>query len=197
MSTAVLERIKGKFGGDVLETHSHFGDDTALVAPESWLAVFTFLRHDPECAFEMLTDLTAVDYPGREVRLEVVVHLQSLSLGHRVRIKARVGNAECEGAALDSIVGLWAAANWLERECFDMFGVNFRAHGDLRRILLYPEFVGHPLRKDYPAERAQPLIAYRTSEEAGLSVEKQAPFGPDEGMSFSRNDWSKAPEGAN
>jgi NADH-quinone oxidoreductase subunit C len=77
----------------------------------------------------------------------------------------------------------------LEREVWDMMGVTFRGHPDLRRILMYPEFVGHPLRKDYPAQKTQPLIPYRTEEEAGLPLEKMAPFRDDEGMPFGRKTW--------
>ena len=197
MSAAVVQLLKQKFGADVLQTHAQFGDDTVVVAPGAWLPVMTFLKNDAACAFEMLSDLTAVDYPDRTPRLEIVAHLYSLTKGHRVRVKARVGDDECEGAEIASVTTLWSTANWLERECFDMFGVTFSGHGDLRRILMYPEFVGHPLRKDYPAEKAQPLVAYRTSEEAGVDVEKQAPFGPHEGMSFARNDWTKRAEDAN
>jgi NADH-quinone oxidoreductase subunit C len=197
VSAAVIQLLQQKFGASVLETHAQFGDDTAVVAPSAWLEVMTFLKNDPACSFEMLTDLTAVDYPERLPRFEVVAHLYSLTKGHRVRVKARVGDEEGDGAEVGSLTTLWTTANWLERECFDMFGVNFSGHGDLRRILMYPEFHGHPLRKDYPAEKAQPLVAYRTSEEAGVDVEKQAPFGAQEGMSFARNDWTKRAEDAN
>jgi len=130
----------------------------------------------------MLTDLTAVDFPDREPRFEVVSHLYSLSKGHRLRLKARVGDEDGEVVELDTLTELWASANWMERECFDMFGVRFLGHPDLRRILLYPEFEGYPLRKDYPADRIQPLIPYRDVP----NTEKIAPFGPDEGMSFGR-----------
>jgi NADH-quinone oxidoreductase subunit C len=130
----------------------------------------------------MLVDLTCVDYPDREPRFEVVVHLYSLSKGYRLRLKTRVGDAEGESAEVDSLTDLWASANWSEREAFDMFGVVFKGHPDLRRILLYPEFEGYPLRKDYPAERIQPLVPYRDVP----NTEKLAPFGRDEGMPFGR-----------
>jgi NADH-quinone oxidoreductase subunit C len=106
----------------------------------------------------MLVDLTAVDYLGEKPRFELVYHLLSLEHNHRVRIKARVDEASPE---IDTTVPLWAAANWMEREVWDMYGIRFRGHPDLRRILLYEEFEGHPLRKDYPKEKRQPLIGPR------------------------------------
>lgn len=186
MSKAVLEKLQAKFGAAVLETSSHLGDDTAVVDAESWKTVCEFLKRDPACDFDLFVDLTAVDYPEREPRLEIVLHLYSVGRRHRVRLKARVGDADLERAEIDSVTSVWAGASWFERETFDMFGVTFRGHPDLRRILLYPEFVGHPLRKDYDAAKTQPLVAYRTSEEAGLTVEKVPPFGADEGMPFGR-----------
>ncbi len=115
-----------------------------------------------------------------------MAHLFSLAKGHRLRLKARVGGPEGEDAEIDSLTELWASANWFERECWDMFGVRFRGHPDLRRILLYPEFEGHPLRKDYPADRIQPLVPYREVP----NIDKLAPFGPDEGMSFGRQTFA-------
>jgi hypothetical protein len=102
-------------------------------------------------------------------------------LGHRIRLKARVGKAT-GSASIATLTDLWGSANWMERECFDMFGVVFSGHPDLRRILLYPEFEGHPLRKDYPADRIQPLLPYRDVP----NIEKVAPFTTHEGMSFGR-----------
>ncbi len=87
---------------------------------------------------------------------------------------------------IDSIADIWPGANWFEREAFDLVGITFKGHPDLRRILMYPEFEGHPLLKDYPANKTQPLVPYRTEDEAGLPIEKQPPFGPDEGMPFGR-----------
>jgi len=194
VSHLALDRLKAKFGDAILETHSDFGDDTAVVRPSEWKAICQFLREDPSLSFEMLTDLCGVDYPDRVPRMEVVAHLYSLTRKHRIRVKTRIGDSELNTVELDSVTSIWKTANWLERETYDMSGVMFRGHPDLRRLLMYPEFVGHPLRKDYPADKTQPLIEYRTEEEAGLSLEKQAPFGPDEGMSFGRHSFTRSEE---
>lgn len=189
MSKLVLEKLQEKFGAAIVETHSEFGDDTALVVPDKWKAIALHARTDPALDFDMLVDLCGVDYPERGAsgaRIEVVLHLYSLGKRHRVRLKTRVGNDELEGAELESLTSIWAGANWFEREVFDMIGVTFRGHPDMRRILMYPEFVGHPLLKDYPANKTQPLVEYRSESEAGVPLEKLAPFREDEGMSFGR-----------
>jgi NADH-quinone oxidoreductase subunit C len=182
MAKALIDLVKKNLPDAVLESHSLSGDDTIVVDARQWKAVHRFLRDAPQAAMDMLTDLTAVDYPDREPRFEVVSHLYSLTRGHRLRLKARVGDAAGEVVEIETLTDLWASANWLERECWDMFGVGFLGHPDLRRILLYPEFEGHPLRKDYPADRIQPLVPYRDVP----NIEKLAPFGRDEGMSFGR-----------
>ena len=189
MSVRVLEALKAKFGDAVLETHSQFGDDTAVVRPDKWKEVCRFLRDDPSMAFDMSVDLCGVDYPEREPRFEVVLHLYSIANRHRLRLKARVGDAEGDGAEIDTVADVWIGVNWYERETYDLMGISFKGHPDLRRILMYPEFEGHPLRKDYPANKTQPLVPYRTEEEAGVTLEKQAPFGADEGMPFGRRAW--------
>lgn len=194
MSQAVLDKLRARFGAAILETHSDYGDDTAVIDPAQWRAVARFLHEDPACDFDLPVDLCGVDFPNREPRMEVVLHLYSTGRKHRVRIKARVGDADMDGAELDSLVAIWPGMNWLERETFDMSGVRFKGHPDLRRILMYPEFEGHPLQKTYPAQRTQPLVEYRTEEEAGLPLDKQAPFGPDEGMPFGRRALPSAEE---
>jgi NADH-quinone oxidoreductase subunit C len=186
MSKKVLDRIKAKFGDRILATSSALGDDEAIVDPKDWLEVARFLRDDPECRMDHFIDLTAVDYPLREPelpRFDVLLLLRSMQYRHRVRLKTRVG----EGQSVPSVTSLWPGANWAERECWDMFGVVFEGHPDLRRILLYEEFVGHPLRKDYPIGKAQPLVPYRRVE----GIDKLPPFGPDEGQPWSRIDWQE------
>jgi NADH-quinone oxidoreductase subunit C len=197
VSEAVLNKLRAKFGDAILETHSQHGDDTAVIASERWREVCAFCRNDPSMSFDMLTDLCGVDYPERAPRVEVVVHLYSMQKKHRVRLKTRVGRTvdeELVDCQVDSVVSVWSGANWFERETFDMYGVTFKGHPDLRRILMYPEFEGHPLLKDYPAEKTQPLIPYRDKDEDGKPLEKQAPFGPDEGMSFGRKYYSGSGE---
>ena len=116
------------------------------------------LRDHAETRFEMLSDLTAVDYLGRTPRFEVVYELYSLSLNHRLRMKVPVPE---DDPVVPTASGVWKSANWAEREAWDMFGIRFAGHPDLRRILMYPEFEGHPLRKDYPVHRRQPLVPER------------------------------------
>ena len=186
MSQLVLDMLKERFGAAILETHSNFGDDTAVVDAAQWKAVGKFLREDPALDFDLPVDLCGVDYPNRLPRMEVVMHLYSIPRRHRVRVKARVGDEDMDGAELDSLVSIWPGMNWLEREVFDMSGVRFRGHPDLRRILMYPEFEGHPLQRTYPADRTQPLVPYRTEGEAGMPLNKLEPFGHDEGMPFGR-----------
>jgi NADH-quinone oxidoreductase subunit C len=160
---AILARLQERFGAAVLETHDHRGDHTAVVDRAGSLEVLRFCRDDPGLRFDMLMDLTAVDwlrYPGREegARFEVVYHLYSVAENHRVRVKVPVDE---DAPVVASATGLWASANWFEREVWDMFGIRFEGHPDLRRLLMYEEFVGHPLRKDYVINRRQPLIGPR------------------------------------
>ena len=125
---------------------AHRDQVTLRIVRDHWLRAAQFLRDDPACSFEYFVDLTAADYPARPERFDVVLHIYSLTHGHLLRVKTSVA----EGAAVDTLVGVWKAANWFERETYDMFGVDFAGHPDLRRILLPQDWVGYPLRKDYP-----------------------------------------------
>lgn len=157
MSEAVLKRLIGKFGDAVLESHSAHGDETALVLPEKVLEMALWLRDDPANAFDFMRDVTAVDYLGysqpKRARFEVVYHLYSLTKKHALRLKVPLDG---EAPTMPSLVSVWAACNWGEREVWDMYGVRFSGHPDLRRVLLYEEFEGFPLRKDYDKRRSQP-----------------------------------------
>ena len=156
----ILRRLRGRLGAAIVDTHEQHGDATAVVDRNALLDALRFCRDEPALSFDVLMDLTAADYlryPGREdrPRFEVVYHLYSLPHNHRVRLKIRVDE---DDPVVPSAVPLWPIADWLEREVWDMFGVRFEGHPDLRRLLMYEEFVGHPLRKDYPINRRQPLI---------------------------------------
>jgi len=150
-----LQLLAGRFPDDVRETRVVHGDALAVISPEALRKVMEFLKSDPRLQYDVLVDITAVDYLGQDPRFEVVYHLLSLSRHDRLRIKVGVRS---EKPSVESMTALWGNANWLEREVWDMFGIEFEGHPDLRRILLYPEFQGHPLRKDYPIRRRQPLI---------------------------------------
>jgi NADH-quinone oxidoreductase subunit C len=150
-----IKKLTARFPESIIETHAFRGDDTAVVRKEELLEICKFLRDDKELLYSFMMDLTAVDYLGKEPRFEVVYHLYSLTFNRRIRIKTKVSESEC---SVDSIVPIWVCANWFEREVYDLYGIIFKGHPELRRILLYEGFEGHPLRKDYPIKKRQPLI---------------------------------------
>ena len=156
--TTVLAKVEAAFSGKIVESYALHGDETIVIGRDDALALFTALKNDPEVSFELLSDLTAVDFLGKEPRFEVVYHLKSLTLGPRLRVKIRITE---EDPVVPSLSSLWKGANWLEREAWDMFGIRFSGHPDLRRILMYEEFRGYPLRKDYPVDKRQPLVEER------------------------------------
>jgi len=184
----LVQAIKHRFPNAVRAAHTYRGDATVIIDRSHLLEVAQALRDDPSFQMNFLMDLTAVDFsafgtsrspaffahsgvavkpspeipdedpwPGRPgpERFVVVYHFFSLPHKHRLRLQVPVDEAEAD---VDSLTPLWASANWLEREAWDMFGVTFRGHPDLRRLLMYKEFKGHPLRKDYPVNKRQPLI---------------------------------------
>jgi NADH-quinone oxidoreductase subunit C len=184
----LIQAVRDRFPSAVTASHSFRGDATAIVAAPNLLDIARSLRDDAAFRMNLLIDLTAVDYsafgartsrgffsssgvpvrpssgipthdawpgPPADARFAVVYHFYSLSLGHRLRVEVPLHGDDPE---VDSVTSLWAGADWLEREVWDMFGIRFRGHPGLKRILMYDEFVGHPLRKDYPVDRRQPLI---------------------------------------
>ena len=154
--TKFIDLIKSKYADLVLDSHNFRGDQTVTIDKGSIHAVSQFLRDDPELSFDFLMDITAVDYiDKKEKRFEVVYHFYSLKNNNRVRVKAPVDEESCE---IDTITDLWKTTDWYEREIWDMYGINFKGHPNMKRLLLYEEFKGHPLRKDYPINKRQPLI---------------------------------------
>ncbi|MFN8545146.1 MAG: NADH-quinone oxidoreductase subunit C [Candidatus Binatia bacterium] len=134
------------------------GQAVVVVAREQAAEALRVLRADRTLDLDQLSDVTCVDYLGRTPRFEVVYQLRSLAKTHRLRVKVPV---PAEDPTVPSAVPLWPSANWAEREVWDLFGIRFTGHPDLRRILMYESFEGHPLRKDYPVNRRQPLVPER------------------------------------
>ena len=151
----ILERIQEQLPGAVTDHHDFRGDVTVVVAKEHYVAVVEVAFKD---GFQQLVDLTAVDWPqrdlnGRLVRFDVVVHLLNLMSQERLRLKVRLA----EGESIPSLTGHFHSADWAEREVFDLFGISFDGHPDLRRLLTWEDFPGHALRKDFPLDGGDPF----------------------------------------
>jgi len=154
----VVEFIKAEYGQYVISHHRFRGDRTVVIKREGLLEIVRRLKEDDRWNFLMLTDETAVDYLGKEPRFEVVYHLTNIDKNWRIRLKVPLAEKE---AVVDSLTPLFEAANWFEREIMEFFGLDFKGHPDKRKLFLYNEFKGYPLRKDYPYNKRQPLIEYR------------------------------------
>ena len=154
----LLAKLEAAFPGKITESDTLHGIETCVVHRDDAPAVFIALHDNPEFAFNLLSDLTAVDFLGREPRFEIVYQLYSTAVNHRLQVKIRVPEDDAWAHTVSSV---WKSGNWLEREVWDMFGIKFAGHPDLRRILMYEEFRGHPLRKDYPVAKRQPLVEER------------------------------------
>ncbi len=139
-------RLASEAGSEILSQDVDFGEWNVYVAAENLLKVLRFLRDDNQLQFINIIDICGVDYPGDEQRFEVVYHLLSPRQNQRVRLKVRTA----EGVAIPSATPVFPGADWFEREAYDMYGILFSAHPDLRRILTDYGFDGHPLRKDFP-----------------------------------------------
>jgi NADH-quinone oxidoreductase subunit C len=146
--------LQGAMPGSMLSVSYYAGDWTVIVDRAAILDVARHLRTASDAAFDICSDVTATDWPPRPERFDVVYCLYSTAHRCRLRVKARVA----DGEAIDSVTPVWPAANWLEREVFDMFGIRFSGHPNLRRILMPDEWQGHPQRKDYPLEGPGELL---------------------------------------
>src|SRR5712691_3851954 len=144
-----VKKLKSRFDGVVIEAVEFLGQVSIRIEPPRIVEVFYFLKRDGETPFNYLSDLTCVHFPLRaETPFEIVYNLYSIPANERVRLKVSIN----ELAGVESVTSVWPAANWMEREVYDLFGVTFRNHPDLRRLLLPPDWEGYPLRKDYPLE---------------------------------------------
>ncbi|MFA5182165.1 MAG: NADH-quinone oxidoreductase subunit C [Syntrophales bacterium] len=144
-----FDLIKDKFDVGIIGVTTAHDEITVTVAREILIPLLRFLKEEEEFACDFLTDLCGVDYLPQSPRFQVVYHLYSLKHKHRLRVKVAI---EERDPVVDSCLSLWAGADWLERECFDLFGIIFNGHPNLQRILLPTDFAGHPLRKDFPLE---------------------------------------------
>lgn len=148
MHHPLVERLLTRFNGAVIEAVEFLGQLSVRIDSPRIVDVCEFLKSDPNTAFNYLSDVTCVHLPDRhEAPFEVVYNLYSISRNERVRL-----NVAASEGGVETVTGVWPAANWMEREVYDLFGVNFRNHPDLRRLLLPPDWEGYPLRKDYPLE---------------------------------------------
>ncbi len=145
---AFLTALEAALPGRIEQLSYWVGDWTVIIAAGALPEVAAFLKDSDEGSFDYCADLTATDWPPREKRFDVVYCLYSTRRRQRVRVKVRAAGGE----PVPSVTGVWPAANWLEREVWDMFGIDFTGHPDLRRILMPQEWQGHPQRKDYPLE---------------------------------------------
>ncbi|MBW7056608.1 NADH-quinone oxidoreductase subunit C [Paracoccus bogoriensis] len=142
----LAEHIKLRRPDQVIDAGTAHGELTVTATAAGILDLIEFLRGDSACRFSTLVDITAVDYPARPQRFDVVYHLLSMYQNQRIRVKVAIREDEM----MPSLTGIFPAANWFEREVFDMFGILFTGHPDMRRILTDYGFTGHPLRKDFP-----------------------------------------------
>lgn len=144
----IAEKIKEKFPEETLDIREFRGQVSITLKKDRVREICRYLHDDPDLSFDYLVDVCGVDYLGKkEVRFEVVYHLYSMKHRHALRIKAEVQEGN---PSIDSVMPVWVGANWHERECYDMLGITFNGHPDLRRILLPEDWEGYPLRKDYP-----------------------------------------------
>ena len=144
----VIDRLQERFPGAILEVTEFRGEITAVVSGGGILEIARYLRDDPETAFDMLTVVTGLHYLDRDYDYEVLYHLYSTSKNHRLRLTLRLKESE----TVDSVTSVWSGANWPEREVYDLVGVRFKGHPDLRRIIMPEDYPYHPLRKDFDVE---------------------------------------------
>jgi len=167
MSDPIVETLKARFGDAVTGVVEFRGETTIHVRPDAIADVCAFLRDDEAARYDFLSDVSAVDVWPDEPRFQINYHLYSMTRNTRLRLKVSVR----DGQSLPSVTGVWPAANWFERETYDLFGVKFDDHPDLRRILLPDDYLGHPLRRDAPLVVEEVEFTYNYDE-----VEARKPY---------------------
>ena len=150
LAEASVALLKEQLGESALTVTTHRGETTVLLAPTALVEACQALRDASHLRYDLLEDMTAVDWPEREPRFDLVYQLVSTVTGASLRLKTQVGGEDDPEPEAPSVSGVWVTADWYEREVFDLFGVRFSGHPDLRRILMPSDWIGYPLRKDYP-----------------------------------------------
>lgn len=150
LAAASLALLRERFAEDVLDAGEYRGDTYVIVRPAGIVRICTALRDAPGLRYDFLSDITAVDWREREPRYDVVYQLHSLRTRARLALKVRVGDEDTPDPEVPTVTEVWPAANFFEREIYDLFGIRFAGHPNMTRILLPPDWVGYPLRKDYP-----------------------------------------------
>lgn len=150
LAEATVAFLRDRFPDAMLEAAEHRGEMTIVVKPERIAEVCLALRDEKNLAYNYLADITAVDWPEREPRYDIVYHLLSLGTYAVVRLKTRIGGEDDPDPEIATVTTVWPGANWFEREIYDLFGIRFTGHPNQTRILMPQDWVGHPLRKDYP-----------------------------------------------
>jgi NADH-quinone oxidoreductase subunit C len=150
LAAKTVEVVRAQFGDDVIEVAEHRGETTIVVAPARIAEVSRALRDESGLRYTFLADITAVDWLDRVPRYDVVYHLLSLETRAVVRLKVRAGDEGEEHPSVPSVIAVWPAANWFEREIWDLFGITFAGHPEMQRLMMPEDWEGHPLRKDYP-----------------------------------------------
>ena len=162
-ASSIIDTLTAAVPGALYETGKSVDFATIYVSPNNLVDTCRALRDTPSLGFNVLIEVTAADYLPREPRFEVVYHLVSISNHQRLRLKVRVASTKVDGV-VPTVQGIWPAAGWLEREVWDMFGIVFAGHGDLRRLLMPEDWEGHPARKDYPVQIRKAAQTYEPLE---------------------------------
>ncbi len=184
MAKKLIDLVDKACEGAIMDSHSRLGNDTVLTTPEHLVDIATFLRDDERCEMNLLRDITAVDYLNRVPRFEVVYVFYSIEHKHQLVVRVL---AHEDDLKVPTLAELYPIAGWMEREVYDMYGVDFVDHPDLRRVLMYEEFEGHPLRKDYGVQASQPRVELRARERD--AVEEFKEYVQDEDAAGSREQY--------
>jgi NADH/F420H2 dehydrogenase subunit C len=154
INMSIIDFINQNYPNTVIKSHSEYGDETVFVDKKDIFEFLKFLKTNPKHPFDLMLDVCGVDYIGESPRFEVVYHLYSMKTKARIRIRVKLAE---DDLTIPSAMSIWEACDWFEREAYEMFGIVFEGHPNLKRLLTWEAFEGYPLRKDYPIDKRQPI----------------------------------------